>query len=418
MTAPTLISWNLTRVCNLACGHCYLDAVQRKNQATNELSTEEALAVLGDLGGFADGAMIVLTGGEPLLRRDLERLVAAASAQGLMPVIGTNGTLLDATRARSLRESGAVGVGISIDSVRPEFHDRLRGQAGAWKRSMAGIVAAREAGLAVQVQMSLFRDNLADIVDVADLAEANGALALNLFFLVCTGRGVSQTDLSEEEYETALDFILRLQARRKNLMVRARCAPYLRRMAGLHAGETRDGYAEWSGACLAGRSYFRITPEGDVTPCPYIPQAVGNIRTADASILWTEADAFRRLRREMPQGKCGQCDYRLSCGGCRARAFAASGDLMGEDAKCGYVKPAQALPEMLQERRDTLDWAPDAEQILARIPGFVRARVRGMVEKKAREAGIPLVTAEFMGRHRPPGIVPASVMARFMGGKP
>jgi len=229
---------------------------------------------------------------------------------------------------------------------------------------------------------------------------------------------VSQTDLSEVEYEDALDFILRLQARRKNLMVRARCAPYLRRMAGLHAGETRDGYAEWSGACLAGRSYFRITPEGDVTPCPYIPQAVGNVRTTDASALWAEAEAFRRLRRDMPQGKCGQCDYRLSCGGCRARALAATGDLMGEDAKCGYVIPETAVPEMRVDRRDDLPWAADAEQVLARIPGFVRARVRGMVEKKARAEGIPLVTAEFMSRHRPPGIVPASVMARFMGGKP
>jgi radical SAM protein with 4Fe4S-binding SPASM domain len=414
---PTLISWNLTRVCNLACGHCYLDAVQRKSQAVDELSTHEALAVLGDLGCFADGAMIVLTGGEPMLRRDLAQLVAAASEQGLMPVIGTNGTLLDPARARALRSAGAVGVGISFDSVRPEFHDRLRGQPGAWRRTLAGIAAAREAGLAVQLQMSLFRDNLAEIEPMADLAEANGALALNFFFLVCTGRGVSQTDLSETEYEAALADILRIQSERKNLMVRARCAPYLRRMAGLHAGEARDGYAEWSGACLAGRSYFRITPEGDVTPCPYIPQAVGNVRAVDASALWAGSETFRRLRREMPQGKCGQCDYRLSCGGCRARALAATGDLMGEDAKCGYVKPAEALPEMPRETGPALAWAADAEQVLARIPGFVRARVRGMVEKKALAAGATVITAEFLSRHRPPGIVPASVIARFMEAK-
>jgi radical SAM protein with 4Fe4S-binding SPASM domain len=413
-----LISWNLTRVCNLACGHCYLDAVQRRNQAADELSTAEALAVLGDLGGFADGAMLVLTGGEPLLRRDLEQLVAAASAQGLMPVIGTNGTLLDAGRARALRAAGAVGVGISLDSIQPEFHDRLRGQEGAWARAMAGIAAAREAGLAVQLQMSLFRENRTGIAAMADLAEHLGALALNLFFLVCTGRGVSQTDLSEAEYEAALADILRIQDERGGLMVRARCAPYLRRMAGLHVGERRDGYAEWSSACLAGRAYFRIAPCGDVTPCPYIPQAVGNVRTVDASVLWAEDRTFQRLRRALPQGKCGQCDYRLSCGGCRARALAAGGDLMGEDAKCGYVRPADAVPEMILECRSGVVWDAEAERLLARIPGFVRGRVRGMVEKKAREAGIPLVTAEFMGRHRPPAIVPESVLARFRGSGP
>ncbi|MDP2787429.1 MAG: radical SAM protein, partial [Pseudomonadota bacterium] len=154
-TAPQIISWNLTRVCNLACAHCYLDAVQRRREASDELTLAEAEDVVTQIAATAPGAMLVLTGGEPLLRRDLETIVAAAARQGLMPVIGTNGTLLDAARAGALRAAGAMGVGISLDSVEPDFHDRLRGQIGAWEGAMRGIEAARAAGLAVLIQTTL-----------------------------------------------------------------------------------------------------------------------------------------------------------------------------------------------------------------------------------------------------------------------
>lgn len=133
MSAPQLVSWNLTRRCNLACGHCYLDAVQRKSEAPGELSTEAALRVIDEIAEAAPGAMLVLTGGEPLLRADLVGLVARAAAVGLMPVIGTNGVLLDDDRARQLVQAGAAGVGVSLDSAAPGFHDRLRGRSGAWR---------------------------------------------------------------------------------------------------------------------------------------------------------------------------------------------------------------------------------------------------------------------------------------------
>lgn len=403
---PQIISWNLTRVCNLACGHCYLDAVQRRSEASDELTTEEALAVVDDIAALAPGAMLVLTGGEPLMRRDLDQLIARAAGHDLMPVIGTNGSLLDAARAQRLRAAGAVGVGISLDSVRPEFHDRLRGLPGAWEKTVAGIDAARAAGLAVQLQMSVFADNRHELAVMADYAEDIGALALNVFFLVCTGRGVSQTDLDEAAYEAALGEIIVLQRERPQLMLRARCAPYLRRRLGLHAGEARDGYAAFSSACLAGRSYFRITPTGDVTACPYIPTAAGNLRQQSLAAIWNDATDFQRLREEMPAGKCGTCDYRVSCGGCRARALAKTGDLMGEDAKCRYVPQFGAQPEAPPgaDTAAAIAWEAEAAAMLERIPGFIRRRVREGLEQKALLAGTAKISLDFMRAHRPAGL--------------
>lgn len=402
MATPNLISWNLTRRCNLACGHCYLDAVQRKRDTGDELSLAEVASVIDQVAELAPGAMLVLTGGEPLLRRDLDDIVEHAAGHGLMPVIGSNGILLGTERAARLRRAGAAGVGISLDSSTPEFHDRLRGQAGAWQGAMNGMRAARAAGLGVLMQTTLFEENRHDLAAFADIAAEVGAMALNFFFLVCTGRGVTQTDLSPAAYEATLRDILALQAARPELMIRARCAPYARRMLGLHAGETAPGYAEWSSACLAGRSYLRIGPKGEVTPCPYIPDAAGSVRWQALRDIWETGPDFLRLRGESPAGKCGGCDYRVSCGGCRARALATAGELMAEDGKCTYVPPPNALPEPLPAPPvAVIAWTPEARALLDRIPGFVRNKVKSGLEQKAIAAGEPSVSADFMRRHRP-----------------
>ncbi|MBI2316062.1 MAG: radical SAM protein [Betaproteobacteria bacterium] len=299
---PYIVSWNLTRRCNLACAHCYLDAVLRKTEARDELNTEESCAVIHQLARTAPGAMLVLTGGEPLLRRDLAKLVTAARDAGLLPVVGTNGTLLDTTCAESLRDAGAAGAGISLDSSEPHFHDRLRGVPGAWSGARRGIAAARATGLAVVLQTTVFEENRRELPALADSAEQAGAMAFNVFFLVCTGRGVTHVQLQEKH---------------PSLKIRARCAPYMRRLQGLHVGEAGGGYADWSSACLAGRRYFRITPQGRVTPCPYIPVVVGDLRTEPLEQIWSQHPVLISLRNELPGGKCGACDFRYSCGGSR-----------------------------------------------------------------------------------------------------
>lgn len=409
--APYLISWNLTRRCNLACAHCYLDAVQRREQAGDELDTGAARAIIDQLAALAPGAMLVFTGGEPLLRADLPDLVGAAAARGLAPVVGSNGTLLDERRARGLKAAGALGAGISLDSATAAFHDRLRGRPGAWADALRGMQAARAAGLDVLVQMTVFEENRREIEALAAIAAANGAIAFNVFFLVCTGRGATQTDLSPAAYEETLARIAHLQRAQPQMKVRARCAPYLRRVLGLQAAQGDGGFADWSSACLAGRRYLRITPQGAVTPCPYIPQVVGDLRREPLQAIWSTHPLLLRLRRELPSGRCGECDYRYSCGGCRARALAQRGDLMAEDANCLHVRPAQRAPEPRPTPGDrpALRWDPEAEARLQRIPGFLRERVRARLEEHAHREGVSRITASFMAAHRPPGAAPGRV---------
>lgn len=408
---PFIVAWNLTRLCNLGCGHCYLDAVQRRSEATDELSTGEALDVLGQLAELAPGAMLVLTGGEPLMRKDLPELVRRSAQLGLMPVIGSNGIMLDGKRAAELRALGAAGVGISLDSATAGFHDRLRGGLpGAWEGARRGMQAAREAGLATLVQTTLFEENRHELAAIADIAESAGAMALNFFFLVCVGRGVTQTDLTPAQYEETLSCIVRLQRERPHLMIRARCAPYLRRLLGLRGGDSAAGYAAWSSACLAGRSYLRITPQGLVTPCPYIPQVVGDVTATPLREIWERHPLLMRLRTELPTGKCGTCDFRYSCGGCRARALARHGDLMAEDSNCPYVRPADALPEAapaILARRGELTWEPGAQALLERMPAFIRGRVKTRLEECAANEVRASITVDFMRAHRPPLRFPA-----------
>lgn len=404
--APQFVSWNLTRLCNLACGHCYLDAVQRKRVTPDELRTQEALGVIDQLAEVAPGAMLILTGGEPLMRRDLTDLVGATARQGLMPVIGTNGTLLTHERACALKDAGAAGVGISLDSINPAFHDRLRGVPGAWQRAMEGAEAAQAAGLPLLIQTTLFEENRGDLDALAGLAERLGAVAFNLFFLVCTGRGATQTDLAPEVYEETLRTIATVQRERPRIRIRARCAPYMRRLLGLHVGEGSEDYADWSSACLAGRRYFRITPQGQITPCPYIAESVGDLRSQGLQAIWSQSPVFARLRNELPGGKCGACDYRLSCGGCRARAYAAGGDIMAADPKCPYVAPPGVRPEIRTVPGAAgVNWSPEANARLDRVPAFLRGMVRKRLEAHAREEGVGTITAEFVRAHRPSHIV-------------
>ncbi len=415
MPAAMIVSWNVTRRCNLLCRHCYLDAVGRARASAAELDTRRALHAIEQIAGVAPAGMLVLSGGEPLLRRDLAELVAHASAHGLLPVIGTNGLLVNERRSRELNSAGAAGIGISVDSARPDFHDELRGLAGAWRGAWRAIRIARHAGLTVSLHTTLFERNRRDLEALADLAEAHGAAALNLFFLVCTGRGQGQTDLSAAAREETLDRIVELQRARPRLLIRARCAPYLRRRLGEAATDAAGVYASWSSACLAGRGYFRITPEGEVTPCPFIPEPLGDLRHTPLREIWEGHPVLARLRSEPPAGKCGACDFRHACGGCRARAFAATGDVMGEDPQCGYVKSADAPAEMPAPTEAigprTFDWEPEALARLDRIPAFVRAAVVARLEGHAALEGVSRITAEFMNAHRPPmlsGVAPAA----------
>ena len=393
---PYLVALNLTRRCNLACDHCYLDAKVMKEGSTDEMTTDEIKSVLDDIASLSPECMVVLTGGEPLLRRDIEELAAHASALGLMVVIGSNGALLTPKRVASLKRAGVAGIGISLDSLIPEKHDAFRGRKGAWDKAMAAIDACVAGGLAFQLHFSVTDDTAGEIDDMVAFARDAGAMVLNVFFLVCTGRGEKYSDISPERYEQVLRRVAIAARAEQRLMVRAKCAPHFKRIAIEIDPDwpitSAHGYD--AGGCIAATRYARITPEGKVTPCPYIDTSAWSVRDTPFSEIWRDAPMFQALRAPKLEGRCGVCEYQKVCGGCRARPLARDGNLMGEDTLCTYQPAGGAVINPLAPRSVALDWTDEAKARIARVPGFVRRMVRQRAEAYVRGEGRAQVTAD------------------------
>ncbi len=411
-----LLAVNLTRRCNLNCAHCYLDAETLKHGSSDELSTAEVTDLLDQVAERSRATMVVLTGGEPLLRQDLEELVAYGTALGLFMVVGTNGVMLKDKRVQSLKAAGAMGMGISVDSLDPEHHDQFRGRPGAWNKTLAGIEACRRHQLPFQVHFSVTERNAGEVPAMIDFARASGAHVLNFFFLVCTGRGESMSDISPAAYEQVLHQILAAQDSSEDLIIRARCAPHFQRVA-----HQRDPHSPWTriqgyegGSCIAGTHYCRITPEGGVTACPYVPDEIDNIRQRPFVDIWDTAPDFEKLRKPQLGGKCGNCEYQRMCGGCRARGLALHGDLMAEDSWCAYRPQGGAILEPFVETPATLSWTQEAEQRLSRIPAFLQKMVKRRAEAHVRGLGEREVNAEHLhslarrrfGNDGPPRVIP------------
>jgi len=393
---PQVVSWNVTQACNLRCSHCYLGAAKR---AARELSTAEGLSLINELAALGT-ELLILTGGEPLLRRDLLTLARHASGSGLMVVVGTNGTLLDARAAHALKESGVRGVGISVDSLNPEKHDAFRGVKGTWKKALHAIDVCLAEGIEVALQTSVLPMNHEEVPRIAAFAHEKGVRAFNAYFLVCTGRGEKLTDITPEQHEALLEQLIAVQVRysgeQDRFMVRAKCAPHIKRLAceRLRRGDIGPVAAVMllAGAgCPAGRSYLRIGPEGDVTPCPYLPVALGSVRRQRLRDIWQQAEPLQKLRRLELRGRCGACEFREQCGGCRARALAASGDLFGEDPWCAHRPAIPAVPA-----GPAVEWSTEALTRIAKVPPFIRSRVMQGVEAYASARGIARITPELL----------------------
>jgi AdoMet-dependent heme synthase len=398
VASPFLVALNLTRRCNLRCDHCYLDAGTRADGEQGELTTDEVKKVIDEIAALSQECMVVMTGGEPLLRSDIETLVAYAAEQQLMVVLGTNGVLLDSSRAERLKAAGLAGAGISVDSLKPDFHDDFRGCPGAWGKTMNALDACRDAGLAFQIHYSVTDDNADEFETMVDFAKSTGALALNVFFLVCTGRGEKVTNISHDTYEDVLRRVTAASHDQTELMIRAKCAPHFKRMA-LELDPNwpitlAQGYE--AGGCLAGTRYCRVTPEGAVTACPYMEAEVGSVRETPFADIWRNAKQFEQLRKPQLEGRCGDCEYTKMCGGCRARPFARDGNLMGEDFLCGYQPGQGAVIQPMVDSAHTLTWSAEAEMRLKRVPPFVRRMVRRGVEDFVREQGRTSIEANDM----------------------
>lgn len=409
--APYLVALNLTRRCNLRCAHCYLDAGARSNADPEELTTAEVFALLDDIAALSDETMVVLTGGEPLLRRDLERIAAHATDLGLMVVVGSNGMALTERRVAGLQAAGVRGVGISVDSLDPGRHDAFRGLPGSFARTMDGIDTCRRAGLGLQIHFTVTDDTADELDAMIAFARSCGAIALNVFFLVCTGRGRHVSNISRAGYDRTLRQLTRAAHDTEGLMIRAKCAPHFKRMA-------IELDPDWSitmahgyeaGGCLAGTRYARVTPAGEVTPCPYMELSAGSIRDRGFADIWRDAPVFEHLRAPRLGGRCGICEFAKVCGGCRARPFAATGDMMGEDTLCTYQPDGTGVIPNGAEAAPAVAWTQAARARLDRVPPFVRRFVRQRAEAHARAQRCDTVTAEHLetlARQRFGGAVP------------
>ena len=393
-----LLAINLTKRCNLACAHCYMDAETLKCGGENELTTAEVSGLLDDIAGRSTETMVVLTGGEPLMRGDLEELVAHGVKRGLSMVVGTNGVALTDKRVQSLKAAGAMGAGISVDSLDPEKHDAFRGLPGAWEKTLHGIEACKRHDLSFQIHFSVTESNADEVPAMIDFARASGARVLNVFFLVCTGRGESMSDISPITYERVLNQLVAAQEQSRDLLIRARCAPHYKRIAYQRNPQstlTRAAGYE-GGGCLAGIHYCRITPEGGVTACPYIPDEEGSIRDTKFWDIWNQSPTFQSLRNPKLQGKCGSCEFQKLCGGCRARPLAMGGSLMDTDPWCIHIPDGSAVIEPLVEQPKKLVWSEEAEKRLSRVPSFLRKMVKNRAESYVHEQGLFVVTEEHL----------------------
>jgi len=402
---PHVVAWNLTKRCNLECAHCYISAGPSESAAA-ELDTADCLAIVDQLLAVNPAPLLILSGGEPLLRRDLGEIAHYASANGATVVVGTNGTLLTDERIAVLTDAGVRGVAVSVDSLRPSYHDNFRRGRGALADVQAALARLRAARLDFIVQTTVTRGNRAELGALVAWSADQGAVSFNCYFLVPTGRGAALSDLSPADYEAVLTDLARWEhAYRGRMLVRAKCAPHFMRL--VHQTDPESPVLNYETRCPCGTQYCRITPDGKVTPCPYLPEVAGDLKSQRFADVWQSSPLFRRLREGTLQGKCGACEYRALCGGCRARGFALEGDVLAADPSCSYeptgdtapIEPARAL-RYGGDFQPALAWTPAARERVARIPSFVRGVVMQRVEAWARRQGRREVTPELLAEVR------------------
>ena len=370
---PYVVSWNLTYRCNLACEHCYLDAggtplVGTENFSDRtELGTEECFRVIDEITRFAPECLTILTGGEPLLRRDILEIVRRAAERGLWVVVGTNGVRVTENVARRLAEAGARGLSLSLDALDPDSHDRFRKVRGAWRNTVEGADILNRTGLPFIVQTTAGSHNLGELEAIADFAHDRlAAKVWNLYFLVPTGRGQFVSDITPAQYDEVLASLYRIQRKYdRRMLVNAKCAPHYIKTVLENASTDpapEDGprirtYSGGAGGCPAGTHYMGIRPNGDVTPCPYLPVFAGNLRKSSLTDLWSSSALFADIRRRSALGgRCGACEMhdRRSDGGGSA-LYPHAREIRGlsaprPPASCGRLRPARGRGYRIRQR--------------------------------------------------------------------
>ncbi|MHC4253691.1 MAG: radical SAM protein [Planctomycetota bacterium] len=351
---PRLVAWELTNRCNLRCRHCR--AADAGEPAPDELNTKEALSLVEQIALLKDKKaplILILSGGEPLVREDFLDIVRRAAELELRVAVATNGTLLDEKMARTLKAEGVSRVSLSLDGADAATHDAQRGLDGAYDLLCAAAARLREVGLPFQVNSTITTNNVDQLSGIVALVPELGAVEHHVFMFVPTGRGerIADESLGAEHYEEVLQWLAKRQAL-SPIHIQVTCAPHYQRVlrqTGCLAEEGKGTRQERpgpsgrrGGGCLAGTAFVFVSSEGEVFPCGYLPIPAGDVRITPFPEIWESAPLFLALRdRKRLEGRCGACEYRRVCGGCRARAYAVSGQVFGEEPYCTH-EPARS----------------------------------------------------------------------------
>lgn len=337
-----LVAWETTRNCNLACIHCRASAT--KGPYKDELDTRQGLQLLDQIAEVGK-PIIILTGGEPLLREDIFEIARYGTDIGLRMVMALNGTLLTKSIADKLAQSGIQRISVSLDGSNAQSHDKFRQVDGAFDGTLEGIQLIKEAGIEFQINTTITQTNLEEIPKIQQLAIDLGAVAHHIFLLVPTGRGKYIVDkaINAAEYEQTLNWFYD-QSQCAPLQLKATCAPHyyriLRQRAkadGKSVSFKTHGLDAVTRGCLGGIGFCFISHQGIVQPCGYLDLDCGDVRQRSFADIWNNSEIFSSLRNyDNLKGKCGYCEYKKVCGGCRARAHEATGDYLTEEPLCDY----------------------------------------------------------------------------------
>lgn len=325
---PIVVAWETTRACPYRCAHCRADA--RPLPQPGQLDEGEALDLVDRLEPFA-GSILVLTGGDPLLRPDLEEIVSRARSRGLRVALTPAATpRVTEQRLASLRRAGVGQVALSVDGASAASHDGLRALPGSFDRTLRILGRARGLGFPLQVNTTITRRNVGEIAAMARLVADSGAAVWSVFFLVPTGRGRRSDLLTPHGHERAWRQLARMWGETP-FRIKVTAAPPFRRVlaqsgraAGPDAGQANDA-----------KGFMFISHDGEVCPSGFLPISAGNVRHDSPVDLYRDSPLFRSLRDPARlRGRCGDCAYATACGGSRARAYALGGDPLGEDPTC------------------------------------------------------------------------------------
>jgi heme b synthase len=343
---PKWIAWEITRRCNLRCVHCRSSS-EEEIKGHPDFSLDEARRILDDISSYAK-PVVVLSGGEPLVREDVFEIARYGTERGLRMCLATNGTLVTDDVCRKIRDAGIRICSLSLDGSTKEVHDDFRCQEGAFDGTIKAAELFKKHEIEFIINSSFTKRNQKDVPKVYRLAKDLGATAWYMFMIVPTGRGedIMNELIPKEDYEELLGWHYRMEKEEEDMLVRPTCAPHYYRVVRQEAKKEKEKYKHRTlkfstgGAkgCIAGQLICLIDVDGNVLPCSYFPKAAGNIREQSFKDIWENSELFKKLRNfNGYKGKCGECEFINVCGGCRARAYAVTGDYLDEEPFCSYI---------------------------------------------------------------------------------